>query len=261
MYVEGIEEGEKLLRLAKKTSLKKPIVLWKGGLSEAGAATAASHTGSMAGEQKLWKTFFRQTGVVPVDSMDEWADTVLAFSNLSKPAGNGVFLLGGGGGNSVTGSDLCVNKGLIVPRLSEKTMEWLTQTVPSAGSIAGNPLDDWRVFGDPLYLGEVLDHAYRDPNISMVIIDRLIPRKAFHSFDERDPTPLVIDILHQKQTPKPTVFIVDSEGADPELAAKGAKMRALFGNAGIPAFPSLKRAAQSLFHLYYYHDRMTANPS
>ena len=115
-------------------------------------------------------------------------------------------------------------------------MSWLKKTVPTAGSIAGNPLDDWRVFADPVYLGEVLNQAYADPNISLVIIDRLIPRKAFHSFDETDPTPSVIEMIHQIPNRKPTVFTVDSEGGDPELAEKGANMRARFGNAGIPAF-------------------------
>lgn len=259
MYIEGIEDGEKLLHLTRKTSLKKPIVVWKGGSSEAGAATAASHTGSLAGEQRLWNTFFRQTNTVAVESMDEWADTVLAFSCLSNPGGNGVFLLGGGGGNSVTGSDICAKGGLKVPPPSEKTMSWLKKTVPAAGSIAGNPLDDWRIFGDPDYLGEVLQHASKDPSISMVIIDRLIPRKAFHSFDETDPTPRVINTIRQISNGKPTVFTVDSEGGDPELAQKGAEMRARFGNAGIPAFPSLKRAARSLFHLYHYYHRITAS--
>ena len=255
MYIEGIENGAEFLHLAAKTSLNKPIILWKGGTSESGAATAASHTGSMAGDENLWNFFCHQTGVVPVETMDEWADAVLAFSSLFAPKGNGVLLLGGGGGNSVTGSDVCVKEGLLVPPLSEKTMSWLRTTVPVAGSIAGNPLDDWRVFGDPVYLGEVLKKAYDDANISMVIIDRLIPRKAFHSFDDTDPTPYVIDIIQNISNKKPTVFTVDSEGGDPELAQKGAKMRACFGNAGIPAFPSLKRAARSLFHLYhYYHE-------
>lgn len=255
LYLEGLSECHHLLPLARKTSLKKPLVLWKGGSSEAGSATAASHTGSMAGKPELWSSFFRQTCSVPVESMDEWADSVIAFSNLSEPRGNGVFLLGGGGGNSVTGSDTCVREGLTVPSLSEKTMSWLRATVPQAGSIAGNPLDDWRVFGDPVYLGQILDQAYRDPAISMVIIDRLIPRKAFHSFDETDPTPRVIDMIKSRPNRKPTVFTVDSEGGDPELAAKGAKMRGQFGNAGIPAFPSLQRAAKALARLQRYHER------
>ena len=256
MYIEGIEDGRELLHLTAKTSINKPIIVWKGGTSESGASTAASHTGSMAGDEKLWKSFFRQTGIVSVETMDEWADTVLAFSRLNAPDGNGVFLLGGGGGNSVTGSDVCFKEGLSLSPLSEKTLSWLKTTVPVAGSIAGNPLDDWRVYADPVYLEEVLKKAYDDASISMIIIDRLIPRKAFHSFDTTDPTPLVIDMMKKIDGKKPIVFTVDSEGGDPDLAQKGAIMKARFGNAGIPAFPSLKRAARSLFHLYqYYHKR------
>ena len=181
----------------------------------------------------------------------------LAFSYLPKPSGKGIFSdWVGGGGSSVTGGDTCIREGLQVSSLSPKTLAWLNKTVPKAGSIAGNPLDDWRVFGDPHYLGDLLDQAYQDPSVAMVVIDRLITRKAFHSFDDSDPTPLVIDMMNNRQYKKPTVFTVDSEGGDPILAAKGATMRSRFGNAGIPAFPSLQRAARSLFLLYEYHRRI-----
>lgn len=101
MYLEGVKDARKLLRIAKKTVPQKPIILWKGGESAAGAATATSHTGGMAGKQTLWEAFCRQTGVIRVRSMDECVDTIMALSLLPVPAGNGVFLIGGGGGNSV----------------------------------------------------------------------------------------------------------------------------------------------------------------
>jgi acyl-CoA synthetase (NDP forming) len=257
MYLEGIHDGRKLLALARDVCRTKPVVLWKGGESEAGATTVSSHTGSMAGEKILWDAFFCQTGVTHVRSMDEWADALLAFSCLAKPEGKGVFLLGGGGGHTVTNSDACVRKGLLVPALSKQTMARLKETVPEVGSIAGNPLDDWQVFSDPAYLGRILDLAYQDPSVDMAVVDRLIPRKAFHSFDETDPTPSVIKTLRQMPNPKPTVFTVDSEGGDPDLAQKGANMRARFCRDKIPAFPSLKRAAVALKHVYDYHQKAT----
>jgi acyl-CoA synthetase (NDP forming) len=52
------------------------------------------------------------------------------------------------------------------------------------------------------------------------------------------------------------VFVVDSEGGDPELAAQGASLRAEFGKGGIPAYPSVKRAARALIHLYRYYHRL-----
>jgi acyl-CoA synthetase (NDP forming) len=55
MYLESVANGRRLLKVVKQANLKKPIIIWKGGESEAGAATAASHTGAMSGEKRLWK--------------------------------------------------------------------------------------------------------------------------------------------------------------------------------------------------------------
>ena len=79
----------------------------------------------MAGERKIWDAFFKQTGVVHAHSIEEWVDTIAAFCTLPPPTGNGVFLIGGGGGNSVVFSDICIQEGLDVPRLSDSTMEIL----------------------------------------------------------------------------------------------------------------------------------------
>jgi acyl-CoA synthetase (NDP forming) len=253
MYLESVQEGRRFFRLARKVNKSKPIIIWKGGETEAGAATAASHTGAMSSEWRIWEALFRQTGATAVRSMDEWADAILAFARLPAPDGKGVFVMGGGGGNSVAHGDACIREGLEVPRLSEVTMERLRETVPAAGSIAGNPLDMFRIFQDSAYLGEVLDLAYEDPAIGMVIIDRVIPRKIFHLPDLPDPTPETIRVLKSKRQRKPTVFSIDSAGGDRDLAQRGAALRAQFCKAGIPAYPATRRAARALARLHRYH--------
>ncbi len=250
IYLESVQDGRRFFRLAREVNKEKPIVLWKGGESEAGAMTAASHTGAMSGENRIWEGFFAQTGVIRVRSMDEWADSLIGLALLSPPKGKGVFLVGGGGGNSVAYSDTCIREGLDVPRLSGETMERLRKGVPAAGSIAGNPLDMFRVFQDSEYLKEVLELGYGDPNISMIIVDRLIPRMAFHLPDLPDSTPEIIRYLKAREEKKPTVFTVESDGGDPELAGVGVHLRRQFFEAGFPAFPSLRRAARALVHLY-----------
>jgi acyl-CoA synthetase (NDP forming) len=260
LYLESVRDGRRFFRLAKQVNRKKPLIIWKGGETEAGAATAASHTGAMSSEWRIWEALFRQTGTTAVRSMDEWADAILAFARLPAPDRKGVFVMGGGGGNSVAHGDACIREGLDVPRLSEGTMERLRESVPMAGSIAGNPLDMFRVFQDSEYLGEVLDLAYRDPAIGMVIIDRIIPRKIFHLPDLPDPTPETIRVLKSKKQPKPTVFSIDSGGGDPDLAERGAALRAQFCRAGIPAYPATRRAARALLRLHRYHAFRRANP-
>jgi hypothetical protein len=88
----------------------------------------------------------------------------------------------------------------------------------------------------PPIMGEVLDLAYNDPAVGMIIVDRVISRNIFHLPDLPDPTPETIRVLNGKRHPKPTVFSVDSEGGDPDLARRGAD-----------------RAAGALVRLHRYH--------
>ena len=221
--------------------------------------TVVSHTGSLAGERRLWDAFFSQTGAVRVRSMNEWADAIVALSQLPAPGGKGVFLIGGGGGNSVGSSDTCIREGLDVPLLSSTTMERLRAIVPTVGSIAGNPLDMWRAFDDPVCLKEILELGYADPNVSMLIVDRLIPRPAFHGSGWEHPTPEIIEFVKARQGKKPTVFTVDYDGGDLDLVTKGTTLRAALSRAGIPTYPSLRRAARALAHHYRHHVRSERN--
>jgi hypothetical protein len=134
-------------------------------------------------------------------------------------------------------------------------MDFLRRSVPTAGSIAGNPLDMWRTFIDADYLSEVLELGFNDPAISIIVVDRLIPRMAYHFPDLSDPTPEVISFIKGRQHPKPIVFTIDSDGGDADLAQTGTRLRAQFCKFGIPAYPSAKRAARALSHLCRFHAR------
>jgi acyl-CoA synthetase (NDP forming) len=256
LYIESMRNGRKFFELAREISKRKPIIVLKGGETEAGTRTAASHTGAMTGERMIWEAFFRQTGVIHVKSHDEWMDSIFAFALLPPPRGPGVFVMGVGGGASVVSSDTCILEGLDVPSPSPATMEKLRETVPIAGSIAGNPLDDFQTSVNPVYFGAILDLVYHDPAMGMVISERLIPRSAFHTFHRFDSVSATIEQVKQRGGRKPVVFVVDSEGGDPELAAQGATLRAEFGKGGIPAYPSVKRASRALAHLYRYYNRL-----
>jgi acyl-CoA synthetase (NDP forming) len=148
---------------------------------------------------------------------------------------------------------------LVIPPLSKEAMEKLRDMVPVAGSIAGNPLDTWRTFLDPEYLKGILELAYADPHISMVLIDRLIQRAAFHGIVTEHPTQEIVDFVKKKQAGKPTVFTVDYDGGDPDLVSRGMTLRADLCKAGLPAYPSLGRAARALAHHYRYHSRLASS--
>jgi acyl-CoA synthetase (NDP forming) len=187
--------------------------------------------------------------------MNEWVDACLAFSCLPKIKGKGVFIIGGGGGSSVISSDACIRAGLDVPRLSQGSMERLRPLVPVAGSIAGNPLDNWELFLNPELLLDVLDIAYADWGISMVIVDLLIPRIAFHGPEFPDAVSEIAGFIKAHSHTKPTVFTVDYDGGDPDLIRKGSMLRSRFCEAGVPAFPSFERAIGVLARFQKYCSR------
>lgn len=255
-YLESIGDGRRFFDVAREVSPHKPIIMLKGGESGKGAATVESHTGRMAGNRHVWNAFFAQTGLVAVSSMNEWIDACLVFSCLpGTDDGKGVFIVGGGGGNSVIASDACMRAGLDVPGLSRQSMAKLRRFVPAAGSIAGNPLDDWELFLNTERLLEVLDIAYEDDAVSMVIVDRLIPRIAFHGPEFPDAVSEIAGFIKAHNHRKPTVFTIDYEGGDPDLVLKGAMLRRKFCEHGIPAFPSFERAAGALSRFRKYLSR------
>ena len=255
IYLESIADGRRFVALARRIGTAKPIVLLKGGETDAGARTAASHTGAMAGSPTLWEAAMRQANTIQVRTLDGWMDALMAFARIPEASAQGLFIIGGGGGSSVIYGDACVRAGLQVPPLGPATMARLREITPAAGSIAGNPLDMWLTFSDPAYLTRLLDLAEADPAVSMILVDRLIARDAFHMADVADPTPETIARLKNRKGRKPVVFVVDSEGGDPDLAAKGASTRAAFGAAGFAVFPTIARAAKTLARLCLYHHK------
>jgi len=254
LYLESVRDGRRFLNLARRINAEKPLVLWKGGETPSGAGAVASHTGTLAGEDKIWENGLRQAGITRARSLEEVVGTAMAFLYLPPAKGRRLFILGGGGGNSVYYADICIRTGLQVPPLMGETREKLTALVPAVGSFARNPVDAWRAFHDPDFMRRILDVVFEDPDLDLVIVDRLIPRMTYAT-EEKDRTPAVIEYLKRNRLRKPLVVIVDGSGEDTFLATEAAKMRQRFCQAGIPAYPSLPHAAQALAHLAAYYKK------
>jgi acyl-CoA synthetase (NDP forming) len=144
LYLEDAAEARGLFEVLQKARGNKPVVVLKGGRTEQGQAAAASHTGALASDFRLWIALCRQTGSVLVDSLDEFLDALLAFQMLSprldRPTRR-VVLFGNGGGTSVLATDHCVQQGLDVPRFDGDVLAQLTALGLPPGSIVSNPID------------------------------------------------------------------------------------------------------------------------
>ena len=158
LYVESVKQGRRFFESARRVSRKKPIVLLKGGQTKAGNQAAASHTGAMASDVRLFDAVCQQAGIVKVDQPMELLDLSAAFSSLPLPKGNRVAIMTLGGGWGVVTADLCSQYGLDIPELGEDLIRRIDTVLPPYWSRA-NPID---------LVGE------RDPSLPMTVMKILL---------------------------------------------------------------------------------------
>lgn len=140
LYLESVKNGRRFFESARRVGKVKPVVLLKGGRTEAGNRAAASHTGALASNLRVFDAAARQAGIVVVKQPMELLDLSAAFSSLPLPRGNRVAVLTLGGGWGVVASDLCVENGLAIPGLSPELIARIDGILPPYWSRA-NPID------------------------------------------------------------------------------------------------------------------------
>ena len=254
MYIEGVRNGPKLLKLAREINPRKPVIIWKGGLSEPGSRAAASHTGSLAGQGAIWNAFFRQTGAVRAGSVEEVVDVMQAFNLLPAPRSNRLAMIGSGGGNSVAASDICSEEGLDMAELSSETSALLREFIPDAGNSVRNPVD-------LSFMANVRDKQQQaarlvtaDPSIDMLL---MIPSLNEYTDVTSEPEKAVAadfaEIARDHSNGKPVVILLPVRIRDPRIKMDYQKLQKEFSEAGLLAYTSLRRACRSLAKFVQYH--------
>jgi len=136
MYMEGYKNGRELMNAAKVVSRKKPILVLKVGKSKISSKAAQSHTGSLAGTDKIYDNAFKQYGILRVDSMEELSDTLRAFDKVKLPKSNRIFIISQAGGPGVYCLDnLADNDICNLASISSDGEQKLTEALPSFASI------------------------------------------------------------------------------------------------------------------------------
>ena len=157
LYIESVKNGRRFFDGARRVGKKKPIVLLKGGRSKAGNRAAASHTGAMTSDIKIFDAVCRQAGIVRAEKPMDLLDLAAAFSSLPLPEGNRAAIMTLGGGWGVVTADLCAEYNLEVPKLSSELITKMDGMLPAYWS-RSNPID---LVGD------------RDPSIPMTVLEEL----------------------------------------------------------------------------------------
>jgi acyl-CoA synthetase (NDP forming) len=170
-YCEGIKNPRELIGALKELKTRKPLIMWKVGLTGAGQRAAASHTGSLTGEAGLWESIFRQFGILDVYDIEEMLDLIMAFYHLG-PRGEGrVVIVSGPGGPAVSAADAVEKNGLRMAILEGETISRLKSLLPPTGTSPSNPVDVGlgAAFELRFYL-DTLDIIIDDPGIDAIIM-------------------------------------------------------------------------------------------
>lgn len=145
MYLEGVSDGQRFFRLAKRICKKKPVLILKAGISERGQQAVSSHTGSLAPSHEVFKTACRQSGAMVVESLGELFDAARLFNAGFLRAPNKWVILTNGGGPSIVTADLIeAQNNLSLSVLSDVVKKKLKAVLPPTAAV-GNPVD---IIGD-----------------------------------------------------------------------------------------------------------------
>lgn len=254
MYLEGVRDGRKLLEMVRRIAPVKPVLILKGGLTGAGAKAAASHTGSLAGQEAIWRAFFSQSGAIPVDSVETMTDVLQALVNLPPCSGRNVAIFGGAGGTSVAAADICARTGLNVPTLTAETQNRLREFIRVAGTSVRNPLDVGMQIQGPEDFLRTLAIVAEDPLVDSILIvtHPLWARQPGRRWRDKTVTG-IIDFVQRQARGKPVVIAMRSPFDS--LAAEKARLAVtkIYRDAGVPVFRSVNRAAVALAAFAEYH--------
>ncbi len=167
MYIEGVREGERLIRAVKKATQRVPVVVIKSGRSERGAIAAASHTGSLAGSDEIFGAIMKQCGVLRAESVEEAFDWCKFLANTPFPSGENTVIVTNGGGIGVMATDACEKYGVKLYDDAAALKEIYSTVTPEFGSTK-NPID---LTGQAtsIHYASALQQSLRSAQINSVI--------------------------------------------------------------------------------------------
>jgi acyl-CoA synthetase (NDP forming) len=236
LYIEGLSSPRKLMDAVIKTVKKKPVIVFKGGRSEESSAATRSHTGSLAGKYEYYKAAFRQSGMIPVDTLTELADVTKALLLQPPAQSNRLAVLSLQAGPGIIATDKAREYGMRLAVFSQDTKRRLREKISPLLSIE-NPVDMAWTGSSIDTSREILSAVLADENVDVVIV-------AFISFDlSRELPKALIEVT--TDTKKPVVVCVGTLGSVEDT------INAL-EEAGIPTYPFPDRACTGLAGLVKY---------
>jgi len=264
-YIEGVKDGRRFSRTLREVADTKPVIVLKAGRTEAGARAAASHTSALAGSDRIWDSLLHQAGAIRVDSTDELADMLVAFSFLRVPKGRSVGVWGGGGGLSVMMLDEYSAAGFTLPPSSSELRQKIWEDIKTfvntdAGFILNNPFDITTLNSPEGHCRVVRALAAYD-GFDMLVGQVSInnsgwPHKDFGLSVWTDFFTDAAISVH-RETDKPVALVMHSVLTNWD-SERVVALQQKCCEAGLPVFRSIPTAARAMDRFLRYHERRRA---
>jgi acyl-CoA synthetase (NDP forming) len=241
MHVEDIKDGGAFVKAAEKITRQKPIIALKAGATASGERAAFSHTGALAGDDRIYSAAFKKAGIVRVSNLEELLDCARSLNKMPTPKGENVLIVTGAGGLGVLLADACSRHQLQLMTLEKDLDEAFKKFIPPFGA-TGNPVDI--TGGEPPETYEAtIRLALEDDRIDALILGYwhtlMTPPMAFAE--------TVIKAKQAAEAVKAKKPIVAALSGDVEVEHAASLLEAH----GVPAFPySSERAVVVMSALY-----------
>jgi len=250
LYIEGVKDGRAFMNSIK--ACNKPVLIVKAGRSKAGARATASHTGSMAGSDKIYDAAIKQAGGIRCRDIIELFDMARAVSGQLPAQGNRIGIITNGGGLGILLTDACEENGLTIPKLSQKTYKTIDKILPDLVK-PNNPVD--LVADAGFYRYEAATRALlEDPNIDGIIVASVHGGYA----RPKEFTAAILKMVRERKLheeykkPILATWVGGKEFEDLVMDLK---------SAGVPIYPSSWRTARSMMALYLEGERIKREKS
>jgi len=258
-YIEGLKDGRRFSKAVRRAAAVKPVIMMKGGCTEAGARAVASHTGALAGSARIWDELLRQVGVIPVATLEELADILVTLLYLPVPHGRRLGAIDVGGGAAVVATDAYVSAGLDLPPLPQELRQKLRSFLSTdAGLSVNNPVDLAGQYYNTLAAYSVVKTLADYGGVDILVFHLPLGiNPPFPSFPKEFATAILDNAIRvHNETDKPMVVVIDQlttvESWETAIACQQKCQQA-----GIPVYFSVSSAAKAIGRFLSYHEKRT----
>ncbi len=239
VYTEGLNDGRLFLEIAREVTLRKPVVAIKAGKSTVGTRAVSSHTGSLAGAYAVYQGAFKQSGIIPANSLRDMFDISKGLALMPPLKGDRIAIVTNGGGAGVLCADALEEEGLVLPAPAKEMIERIDDSgLMHPAWSRNNPFD---IVGDATAerYKIVLEEAMRSELYDGVIVIQTLQTMT----DTVKDAEIVVECFRKYNKPVVTSFMRG------QFAEEGIKV---LENNGIPNYDDVQEAARVMGALGKY---------